>query len=183
MTAEERDEWERDEEALRREAVEGHTPAQNSTETTERAARVAAYAELIGRLYLTTSNGGVHSIEDIARGVVSVADSEVAARDAEIERLRGEVEEWRSSREFWRDTYVAADAKAAELGARAEAAEAKVAQVEALAADKGAWKGEKHVRITERRAGYEVIRSAVWVDDLRAALADAPAEQRAEGGA
>ncbi|MGZ4516419.1 MAG: hypothetical protein ACXVXN_00630 [Mycobacteriaceae bacterium] len=52
-------------------------------------ARVARYAELIGRLYLQTSGGGVHSIEDSARAVVAVADEERAALVAEVERLRG----------------------------------------------------------------------------------------------
>lgn len=42
------------------------------------------YAELIGRLYLQTSGGGVHSIEDIARAVMAVADEERAADRAEV---------------------------------------------------------------------------------------------------
>lgn len=49
------------------------------------------------------------------------------------------------------------------------------AAVEALAASNGAWKGDHHVRVEQRdSSGFTVTRSAVWVDDLRAALAAHP---------
>ena len=51
------------------------------------------------------------------------------------------------------------------------------ADIEALAASNGAWKGEKHVRVTQRTDYGEVTRSAIWVDDLRAILAAHPVEE------
>lgn len=52
----------------------------------------------------------------------------------------------------------------------------QVEAVEALAAPNGAWKGDKHLRVKVKERGFDVIKSAVLVDDLRQAL-------NADGGA
>jgi hypothetical protein len=69
------------------------------------------------------------------------------------------------------------DVVASIVAARVEEArtedQATIARVEAMASDNGAWKGERHVRITRRdpRLGADVTESYVKVSDLRAALA------------
>lgn len=57
------------------------------------------------------------------------------------------------------------------------------ADIEALAASNGAWKGDKHVRVTQRTDYGEVTRSAIWVDDLRAILAAHPTVGNEQGWA
>jgi hypothetical protein len=155
--------------------------------------RVAKYAEAVRTAVLTTTFGradaesltnkchkakcrGRHrTADDIvalvlekaalrARLEASDADSELAAKDAEIERLREELDALEVG-------YNAQVGHGRKHWLRAEAAEAKVARVEAAIVRADPPGGI--------RAGTPTVSVAV----LRTALADAPAEQWAEGGA
>ena len=112
----------------------------------------------------------------------AVADAVVAAGDAdEVTRLRAEVEDWKAEVQrvdsersaaltaTTHDLYWTID-RAREAEAERDRLAEVVARVEALAASEGVWKGKAHVRVTERLNGYTKTRSAIWVDDLRAAL-------------
>jgi hypothetical protein len=108
-------------------------------------------------------------------------DRRLASAEAEVERLRGSLDGVSLAVEQWESRAVAAEAKVADLhrewrtecDLRQEvqrllaAAEAKVARVEALIPSQFEIDGGILIR----------------PEALRAALADAPAEQRAEGGA
>ncbi|MGZ4518898.1 MAG: hypothetical protein ACXVXO_01015 [Mycobacteriaceae bacterium] len=164
MNAEEREEWHRDQESLAREAAEGQESAPGATQTGAEAekvlpdpARVARYAEAINRTAVADSS---ELMRDLLDAVKAVADSEQSALVAERDGLRAEVKRGRGSR----------DALYAELRlaqARAEAAEAKLAQVEAL-----------HVKA--EGGDFCAEDGFTWpCVTVRALADDAPAEQRA----
>lgn len=155
-----------------------HTSAPESTESHERGsrvvpdpARVARYAEALrntDNATLVETNFGQLSAtyDDAARAVVAVADEERAALVAEVER-----------------TTTAAEAAIEAANFRRWAAEAKVAKVEALAdeltteadtLDDGEQWDCPEVGACEVCLKHEAALR------IRAALADAPAEQRAE---
>jgi hypothetical protein len=213
-TPEDRDLWERDEEALR-------APAPVDLMRSE-AARVARYAEAMHREFhkfapveaIPDSPDPRHRIAACyaciaaAPMVVAVADEEHAALVAEVERLRW----WkREASEVIlglqglgkaldlplgeRITGEAAADAASALVARAEVAEAERAR---LRQDRDEWKqstiaANRRFEAAEAKvAKIEALIPEQWQIDggilirpeaLRAALADAPAEQRADGGA
>jgi Rad3-related DNA helicase len=207
-TPEDRDLWERDEEALR-------TPAPVDPMRSE-AARVARYAEAIHRVFIPDSEG--HSDDEdkeIARAVVAVADEEHQIAEAAIHELThgtGQGKARAVAAEMWErcqsaheqgcERAQAAEAKVAELRrdafaealayravfAKLQAAEAKVKAAYALADEEDARVAAVNERLAQRetdpKSGKPIrIVGTIATRELRAALADTPAEQRAEGGA
>ena len=137
------------------------------------------------------------SMEFSSRAPVADLRTDIEARDETIEQLREEI---RARRSFMRDHAIAHhgaapwtdDERAAGLvppfehecglmcrNPDADRIRTILADVEALAASNGAWKGAKHFRVTQRTDCGEVTRSAVWVDDLRAILATHPTVESA----
>lgn len=108
----------------------------------------------------------------------------VEAAEAEVERLRGERDEARRNAEHWRteannmldDAHAGSDALL-EMCDRVDAAESRVAKVEALADEEEAKCLQKPPLLNGTRSP-----AIVSVAALRAVLADAPAEQT-KGGA
>jgi len=84
-------------------------------------ALVEKISEVVGRLYLTTSDGGVHSTEDIARAVLPLVGSEVTCLKFDRDRLWGDVKELAE--------------QVADTRRRAEAAESALRQILELHAE------------------------------------------------